>query len=176
MDIAKRIREKAEKWLKDNQKKISGAAPEGKKKRRGAKRKFKIPAPAPDVFPDADVCRLLGINRKTLMRIRRANKRGTTWDCVENHAGMKATWILETNPKAEIEKIAQWAIQPGDGIVSVEVVQHTRDINKLVCKRLSDNETVVVMVRDASDFLDGEQFDAAELGGRYVWKEELNRV
>lgn len=151
------------------------APEEEKKKKRGGQEKYIRPASPPEIYSDMDVCRLLGRNRRSLMMARKRKGRGEDWDCVEHHAGMTRDWILRQNPKAAISKIEKWQIQPGDGVVSVEVVQHTRDIQKLVCRRLSDGATVVVLVPDAADFMDGEQMDVEESGGKYRWKASMNQ-
>lgn len=145
-------------------------------KKAGAKQKFSRGGSVPDIFPDGEVCRLLGKNRAYLIRARKSKSRGEDWDAIGHHAGMTASWILKENPKADLEHITQWRIKPGDGVVSVEVLQHTMDFRKLACKRLSDGVTVVVMVDDASRFRDGDQFDAQELGGAYRWNPALNRI
>ena len=138
--------------------------------------KFSRGGSVPDIFPDGEVCRLLGKNRAYLIRARKSKSRGEDWDVIGHHAGMTASWILKENPKADLEHITQWRIKPGDGVVSVEVLQHTMDFRKIACKRLSDGVTVVVMVDDASRFRDGDQFDAQELGGTYRWNVALNRI
>ena len=148
----------------------------GKKVRQGPPIKFSRGGSVPDIFPDGEVCRLLGKNRAYLIRARKSKSRGEDWDAIGHHAGMTASWILKENPKADLEHITQWRIKPDDGVVSVEVLQHTMDYRKLACKRLSDGVTVVVMVDDASRFRDGDQFDAQELGGTYRWNPALNRI
>ena len=145
-------------------------------KKAGAQQKFSRGGSVPDIFPDGEVCRLLGKNRDYLIRARKSKSRGEDWDVIGHHAGMTAAWILKENPKADLEHITQWRIKPDDGVVSVEVLQHTMDCRKLACKRLSDGVTVVVMVDDASRFRDGDQFDAQELGGSYRWNISLNRI
>lgn len=145
-------------------------------KKAGAQQKFSRGGSVPDIFPDGEVCRLLGKNRAYLIRARKSKSRGEDWDVIGHHAGMTAAWILKENPKADLEHITQWRIKPEDGVVSVEVLQHTMDCRKLACKRLSDGATVVVMVDDASRFRDGDQFDAQELGGSYRWNISLNRI
>lgn len=145
-------------------------------KKAGVQQKFSRGGSVPDIFPDGDVCRLLGKNRAYLIQARKSKSRGEDWDVIGHHAGMTASWILKKNPKADLEHITQWRIKPGDGVVSVEVLQHTMDFRKLACKRLSDGVTVVVMVDDASRFRDGDQFDAQELGGTYRWNPALNRI
>ena len=146
------------------------------KRKRGGQQKYKRPEEAPEIYSDQDVCRLLRRNRRSLMLARKKWKRGEDWDCIEHHAGMTREWILKQNPAAKIETIEEWAIKPGDGVVSVEIVQHTKDIQKLVGRRLSDGVTVVVIVNDAANFLDGEQIDVEELGGKYRWKASLNQI
>ena len=148
----------------------------GKKARQGPPIRFSRGGSVPDIFPDGEVCRLLGKNRAYLIRARKSKSRGEDWDAIGHHAGMTAAWILKENPKADLEHITQWRIKPDDGVVSVEVLQHTMDCRKLACKRLSDGATVVVMVDDASRFRDGDQFDAQELGGTYRWNPALNRI
>ena len=148
----------------------------GKKTRQGPPIRFSRGGSVPDIFPDGEVCRLLGKNRAYLIRARKSKSRGEDWDAIGHHAGMTASWILKENPKADLEHITQWRIKPDDGVVSVEVLQHTMDCRKLACKRLSDGVTVVVMVDDASRFRDGDQFDAQELGGTYRWNPALNRI
>lgn len=143
---------------------------------KGRPRKFSRGGSLPDIYPDGEVCRLLGINRTHLIMSRKQRFRGLFWDVVGHHAGMTASWILRENPKVDLAKISAWRIKPGDGVVSVQVLQHTNNINKLVCRRLSDNATIVVSVGDASQFLDGYQFDAYELAGTYRWSEALNRI
>ena len=145
-------------------------------KKAGAQQKFSRGGSVPDIFPDGEVCRLLGKNRAYLIRARKSKSRGEDWDVIGHHAGMTASWILKENPKADLEHITQWRIKPGDGVVSVEVLQHTMDFRKLACKRLSDGATVVVMVDDASRFREGDQFDAQELGGSYSWNISHNSI
>lgn len=130
----------------------------------------------PDVFGDIVVCRFLGKNRAYLVRVRKSHARGEDWDAIGHHCGMTAAWILKENPAADLSKIIERRILPGDGIVSVEVVQHTLDFRKLACKRLSDGQIVVVQVRDATQFRNGDQFDAEECGGVYRYNDALNRI
>lgn len=145
-------------------------------KRRGPPIRFERGGKLPDVFPDGEVCRLIGKNRNYLIRSRKTRSKGVDWDTVGHHAGMTAEWILKERPDADLEQIVPWRIKPGDGVVSVEVVQHTMDFQKLACRRLSDGAFVVVIVDDASRFLNGEQFDAQEICGTYRWNEALNRI
>lgn len=176
--LTKQTQSMRERALAEIEKKSSAAreAPaDAQKPRRGAVRRFERGGSLPDIFSDADVCRLLGKNRRYLIRARKAKARGEDWDVISHHAGMTASWILRENPKADLEQVVPWRIKPGDGIVSVEVVQHTLDCRKLACRRLSDGAIVVVQVDDASRFLDGEQFDAQELAGTYRWNASLNR-
>ena len=146
------------------------------RKKAGPPIRFSRGGSVPDIFPDGEVCRLLGKNRAYLIRARKSKSRGEDWDTIGHHAGMTASWILKENPKADFERITPWSIKPDDGVVSVEVLQHTMDCRKLACKRLSDGATVVVMVDDASRFRDGDQFDAQEFGGAYRWNPALNRI
>lgn len=171
MEIA---RDKAQ-GIKEPEQAETQGSEEPAKKKRGGQQKYERPKEAPIIFRDPDVCRLLGRNRKRLILARKTKTRGVDWDCIEHHAGMTLAWILKENPKADIEKIRKWAIQPGDGIATVEIVQHTRDIHKLVCRRLSDGETVVVLVDDAANFIDGEQIDVEiRSNNRLNYRRELN--
>lgn len=138
--------------------------------------RFERGGTTPDVFPDGEVCRLLGKNRQYLIKARKARAKGLDWDVVGHHAGMTAVWIMKECPSADLAKIMPWRVKPGDGVVSVEVLQHTMDFRKLACRRLSDGATVVVSVDDSSRFVDGDQFDAQELSGTYRWNEALNRI
>ena len=145
-------------------------------KKAGAQQKFSRGGSVPDIFPDGEVCRLLGRNRNSLILARNRSNRGDDWDVIGHHAGMTASWILKTNPKADIERITPWRIKPGDGVVSVRVKSHTQNCKLLACERLSDDAVVIVEVGDASRFRDGDQFDAQELGGTYRWNPALNRI
>lgn len=183
--IAQAVRERA---LAEIQKKSAAAreasgetvaspSPAAPKKPSGGQVKYVDRGPrCPDIFPDPVVCRFLGRNRAYLIRARRSHGRGDVWDAIEHHCGMTAAWILQENPAADLATITPDRILPGDGVVSVEVVQHTLDYRKLACKRLSDGQIVVVQVNDAAFFRDGDQFDAEEIGGVYRWNAALNRI
>lgn len=151
------------------------AVPE-KSRHKGPPVRFERGGSVPDIFPDGEVCRLLGKNRSYLIKTRKSRTKGTDWDVIDHHAGMTASWILKERPDADLARILPWRIKPGDGIVSVEVLQHTMDFRKLACKRLSDDATIVVSVDNSARFVDGDQFDVQELSGTFRWNESLNRI
>lgn len=154
----------------------ASAPPPSKPERREARRTVDRGGHCPDVFRDTAVCRFLGVNRAYLVRARKSHARGGDWDAVEHHCGMTAAWVLKERPAADFADLLPDRILPGDGIATVEAVQHTMDCRKLACKRLSDGAIVVVQVGDSTRFRIGDQFDVEELGGSYRWNEALNRI
>lgn len=130
----------------------------------------------PAVYDDTDVCRLVGLRKRVLVRDRRPDTRGTLWDAAGDHCGMTREWMAERNPRAP--KAILDALEPlhkGDGVVTCQIVSnHLPNREAMLCAKVATGEKIVVRVRDSGEFCIGDQIDVVQEGGRYVYSAKLN--
>lgn len=130
-------------------------------------------AARPAVYDDTDVCALLGLRRRVLVKARRKETRGRDWDVEGMQAGMTAAWIAKWRRDADVSRLKQ--ISPQSGVVTVEKTSQGLNRGVVLAKRVCDGKRVVVRVRDSATIHVGEQFDAVREGGMLAYAEHLNR-
>lgn len=125
------------------------------------------------IFDDTDVCRILGLRRRELVRARASGERGTDWDVAGTHAGMTARWIRRWNANARIESLKP--VDPGDGIVTVRIVGRVQNGDMARAVRVADGTVVTVRgIANAWYLHIGDEMDTMMIGGGLMFVQSLN--
>ncbi len=125
------------------------------------------------IFDDTDVCRILGLRRRELVKARASGERGTDWDVVGTHAGMTARWIRRWNANARIEGLKP--VDPGDGIVTVRIVGRVQNGDMARAVRVADGTVVTVRgIANAWYLHIGDEMDTMMIGGGLMFVQALN--
>lgn len=173
--------QKEEKWCADSDEEIksgaSGKVTDGRRKddaeavvrrvdevRQGVWEDKPETDAKPKVYSDDDVCALLGIRRRVLVKMRKKKMRGVDWDVEGMQAGMTNAWITKYRKDADTGKMEP--IRPQNGIVTVEKTGPSMNNKTIIGKRVCDGKTVVVRVMDARMINTGDQFNA-------IWEREM---
>lgn len=126
------------------------------------------------IYDDTDVCRALGLLRRTVVRARQAGRRGVDWDCVDRHGGMTLGWIRQWNANVNLGGVKP--IGPGDGIVTVQVTGRVMNGDVVQARRVADGTCVTVRgIRNAWYLHVGDEIDCRMQGGMLTFAPELNR-
>lgn len=118
----------------------------------------------PKVYSDDDVCALLGIRKRVLVKMRTQKMRGVDWDVEGMQVGMTKAWITKYRKDADTGRIEP--IRPKNGIVTVEKTGPCMNNKTIIGKRVCDGKTVIVRVMDARMINTGDQFNA-------IWEREM---
>ena len=126
------------------------------------------------IYDDTDVCRVLGIRRRILVRARTPERRGIDWDVAGWHAGMTEAWIRAYNRNASIEGMKP--VEESDGITTVRVARRVTNGDLAVAQRVKDGTIVTVRGIGNAWFLHiGDEMDCRMQGGSLAYAPELNR-
>ena len=126
------------------------------------------------IFDDTDVCALLGLRRRELVKRRTEERRGIDWDVAGAQAGMTATWIRSWNRHADLRNIKP--VEPGDGIVTVRVAGRVLNGDVVRGMRVADGTCVTVRgIRNAWYLRAGDELDCRLIGGGLAFDPALNR-
>ena len=125
-----------------------------------------------DIFDDTDVCRVLGLRRRVLVRARTERARGEAWDAKGTHAGMTRKWIEERKHGAT-EGIKP--IEGSDGIVTVRFVRRVANAKLAGVRLIASGRERVAWVHDANAMCLGEEFDCRWIGKQLHYIDALNR-
>ena len=127
-----------------------------------------------DIFDDTDVCRVLGLRRRELVRRRTADRRGIDWDVCGTHVGMTERWIKAWNAKADMKGLKP--IRAGDGIVTVKIAGRVTNVDVVIGNRIADGTRVMVRGIGRAWYLHlGDEMDCRMVGGMLTFDQELNR-
>lgn len=126
------------------------------------------------IFDDTEVCALLGLRKREIVKRRTEERRGVDWDCVGWHAGMTAAWIRSWNRTADVRRLKP--VEPGDGIVTVRVVGRVVNGDVVRAVRVTDGTCVTVRgIRNAWYLHAGDEMDCRMIGGMLTFDHALNR-
>ena len=126
------------------------------------------------IYDDTDVCRLLGLRRREIVKRRTKERRGIDWDVAGEHVGMTATWIRSWNRKADVRRLKP--VVPGDGVVTVRVVGRVLNGDVVRGVRVADGTCVTVRgIRNAWYLHEGDELDCRMIGGGLAFDPVLNR-
>ena len=125
------------------------------------------------IFDDTDVCQILGLRRRELVKARASGEHGTDWDVAGTHAGMTARWIRRWNANAMIESMKP--VDPGDGIVTVRIVGRVQNGDMARAVRVADGTVVTVRgIANAWYLHIGDEMDTMMIGGGLMFVQSLN--
>lgn len=125
-----------------------------------------------DIFDDTDVCRVLGIRRRVLVRARTEKARGEAWDAKGAHAGMTRKWI-EARKQGASEGIRP--IEGTDGVVTVRFVRRVANAKLAGVRLIASGMERVAWVHDANAMNLGDEFDCRWIGKQLHYVDALNR-
>jgi len=125
-----------------------------------------------DIFDDTDVCRVLGIRRRVLVRARTEKARGEAWDAKGAHAGMTRKWI-EARKQGASEGIRP--IEGKDGVVTVRFVRRVANAKLAGVRLIASGMERVAWVHDANAMNLGDEFDCRWIGKQLHYVDALNR-
>lgn len=125
-----------------------------------------------DIFDDTDVCRVLGVRRRVLVRFRTERSRGEAWDANGTHAGMTRRWI-EARKKGATEGLKP--VERHDGIVTVRFVRRVANEKMAGVKLIASGKERIAWVHDANAMNLGEEFDCRWIGRQLHYVDALNR-